>query len=180
MKEKVSALLDGALDEHASSRMLESLKRDGGLRREWENYCLIGDVLRDEPLLPSDFASKVMLCLEDEPTVLAPVRREVGGTWARHLMPLAASVMGVAAVGWVAMMLSSSGSENTQVARAKVPAAVVASADESRIARVVSSPSEPSEREYLFAHQAMAPSAAMPGVALYVRTVSDSSAAGQR
>ncbi len=180
MKEKVSALLDGALDEHASSRMLESLKRDGGLRREWENYCLIGDVLRDEPLLSSDFASNVMLCLDDEPTVLAPAKREAGGGWARHLMPVAASVMGVAAVGWVAMMLSGAGADSIQVARAKVPAAVVASANEPRIARVASSPAEPSEREYLFAHQAMAPSAAMPGVALYVRTVSDSSAAGQR
>ncbi|HRH71530.1 MAG TPA: sigma-E factor negative regulatory protein, partial [Zoogloea sp.] len=49
MKEKVSALLDGALDEAASVRMLDSLKRDAGLRREWERYSLIGDVLRDEP-----------------------------------------------------------------------------------------------------------------------------------
>lgn len=65
MKEKVSALLDGALDDDASSRMLESLKRDGALRRNWENYCLIGDVLRDEDVLSSDFTSKVMLCLED-------------------------------------------------------------------------------------------------------------------
>ena len=40
MKEKVSALLDGALDDEASSRMFESLKRDGALRREWENFCL--------------------------------------------------------------------------------------------------------------------------------------------
>ena len=180
MKEKVSALLDGALDEHASSRMLESLKRDGGLRREWENYCLIGDVLRDEQVLSSDFTSKVMLCLEDEPTVLAPASREVGGGWIRHFLPIAASVMGVAAVGWVAMVLNGSGPEGIQLARAKVPAAVVAGADESRIARVAVASAEPSEREYLFAHQAMAPSAAMPGVALYVRTVSDSSAAGQR
>ena len=42
MKEKVSALLDGALEEQASSRMLESLKRDGALRQKWESYCQIG------------------------------------------------------------------------------------------------------------------------------------------
>ena len=181
MKEKVSALLDGALDDNASSRMLESLKRDGALRRNWENYCLIGDVLRDEDVLSSDFTSKVMLCLEDEPTVLAPVRRDVGNNWVRHLMPIAASVMGVAAVGWVAMTLNVSGQDAIQVAAIKAPALVVAAQESAGVrAAAVSTSVEPSEREYLFAHQAMAPSAAMPGVALYVRTVSDARAAGER
>jgi len=180
MKEKVSALLDGALDDNASSRMLESLKRDGALRRDWENYCLIGDVLRDEAALSSDFTSKVMLCLEDEPTVLAPVRREVGSSWVRHLMPIAASVMGVAAVGWVAMTLNGPGQDPLQVAATKAPALVVAQESARVRAAAVSASVEPSEREYLFAHQAMAPSAAMPGVALYVRTVSDARAAGER
>ena len=32
MKERVSALLDDALDEEASSRLFESIKRDAGLR----------------------------------------------------------------------------------------------------------------------------------------------------
>ncbi len=114
MKENVSALLDGALDEMASSRMLESLKRDGGLRRDWEKYCLIGDVLRDEEVLSSDFTMKVMQSLADEPTVLAPVHNDVGEAWVRHLMPIAASVMGVAAVGWVAMVLN--GSDRIQCA----------------------------------------------------------------
>ncbi|TYC62043.1 anti-sigma 24 factor [Zoogloea oleivorans] len=180
MKEKVSALLDGALEEQVSSRMLESLKRDGALRQKWESYCLIGDVLRDEQVLSSDFTSKVMLCLEDEPTVLAPVKREASGGWVRHFMPIAASVMGVAAVGWVAMALNGADPQNLLVARAKTPAVAVAAVDPSRIARVAAVSAEPSEREYLFAHQAMAPSAAMPGVALYVRTVSDSRVAGER
>ena len=66
MKEKVSALLDGALDEAASVRMLDSLRRDGGLRREWDHYSLIGDVLRDEPVMSADFTSRLMLRLDDE------------------------------------------------------------------------------------------------------------------
>jgi sigma-E factor negative regulatory protein RseA len=74
MKERVSALLDGALDEEASSRLFESIKRDAGLRRDWESYCLIGDVLREDTL-STDFTSKVMASLSDEVTVLAPVRR---------------------------------------------------------------------------------------------------------
>lgn len=181
MKEKVSALLDGALDDEASSRLFESLRRDGALRRDWEDYCLIGDVLRDENGLSSDFTRKVMRCIDDEPTVLAPARREVGGGLVRHLMPIAASFMGVAAVGWVAMSLNGGGEPVERLAAAKVQAPVaLVSAPAESVARPQGATGEPSEREYLFAHQAMAPSAAMPGVALYVRTVSDSRVAGQR
>ncbi len=177
MKEKVSALLDGALDEAASARMLDSLKRDGGLRREWDHYSLIGDVLRDEPVMSADFTSRLMLRLDDEPTVLAPARVETRSGWARHFMPIAASVMGVAAVGWVAMTLNSPGPASAPLAALKKPVPAVAVADASKSARLVAA--EPSEREYLIAHQAMAPSAAMPGVALYVRSVSDTRVAGE-
>lgn len=181
MKEKVSALLDGALDDEASSRMFESLKRDGALRREWENFCLIGDVLRDDNGLSPDFARNVMRCIEDEPAIVAPHRREVGSGLARRLMPIAASVMGVAAVGWVAVTLNGGSPAVERVAAAKslAPVALVSAPAVDPAAKATSA-AESSEREYLFAHQAMAPSAAMPGVALYVRTVSDSRAAGQR
>ena len=175
MKERVSALLDDALDEEASSRLFESIKRDAGLRRDWESYCLIGDVLREDTPLSTDFTSKVMASLSDEVTVLAPVRRESTG-WARQVMPIAASVMGVAAVGWVAMTLNGPGPEVQRVASAKPP--VVASA--APVERGVPVSAESSEREYLFAHQAMAPAAGMPGVAHYVRTVSDTRVAGER
>ena len=116
MKERVSALLDDALDEEASSRLFESIKRDAGLRRDWESYCLIGDVLREDTPLSTDFTSKVMANLSDEVTVLAPVRRESAG-WAHKLMPIAASVMGVAAVAWVAMTLNGPGAEVQRLAR---------------------------------------------------------------
>jgi len=175
MKDRVSALLDGALDDEASSRLFESIKRDAGLRQDWESYCLIGDVLRDDSPLSADFTSKVMAGLSDEVTVLAPVRRESGG-WARKLMPIAASVMGVAAVAWVAMTLNGPGAEVQRLARSSPPA-VVSVAPVERSALV---PAESSEREYLFAHQAMAPAAGMPGVAHYVRTVSDTRVAGER
>ena len=35
MKERVSALLDGALDDDASARVFESIKRDAGLCEDW-------------------------------------------------------------------------------------------------------------------------------------------------
>lgn len=181
MKEKVSALLDGALDEAASARMLDSLKRDGGLRQEWERYSLIGDVLRDDPVLSADFTSKLMRKLDAEPTVLAPAVIAPRAGWVGHFMPIAASVMGVAAVGWVAMTLNSPGAATAPLAALKKPVPAVAVADAATSARLAAAAAaEPSEREYLIAHQAMAPSAAMPGVALYVRSVSDTRAAGER
>lgn len=182
MKERVSALLDGALDEDASARMLDSLKRDGALRRDWENYCLIGDVLRGDEPIALDITRDVMRMLEDEPVVLAPVvRRAGGGGLMRHLMPIAASVMGFAAVGWVAGTLNLGGAVNWRTAsagKASVVASARASVPRSALALPVSV--DTSEREYLFAHQSLAPSAAMPGVALYVRTVADAPASGQR
>ena len=174
MKERVSALLDGALDDDASARVFESIKRDAGVCEDWERYCLIGDVLRDESSLSAGFTDKVMASLDGEPTVLAPVRRE-RSAWAARLMPIAASVMGVAAVGWVALTLNGPAPEVQRLASAR-PAAVAAAPVE----RVALAPAEASEREYLFAHQAMAPAAGMPGVAHYVRTVSDTRVAGER
>ena len=104
MKERVSALLDGALDDDASPRLFESIKRDAGLRRGLGSYCLIGDVLRDENGLSADFTRQG----DGEPlTASRRCWRRSGGSVSsglvRHLMPIAASVMGVAAVGWVAM-----------------------------------------------------------------------------
>lgn len=181
MKERVSALLDGALDEDSAARMLDHLKRDGALRRDWEHFCLVGDALRGDEPLALDVTRSVMLRLEDEPTVLAPVARREKAGFARHLMPLAASVMGVAAVGWVAGMFNG-GSDALRFAKVNKPAALVASAPATAPGRSLVLPAsiENSDREYLFAHQSLAPSAAMPGVALYVRTVAETGVPGQR
>jgi sigma-E factor negative regulatory protein RseA len=186
MNEKVSALLDGALDDLAATRMLDTLKRDGALRQEWDSYCLIGDALRDEPQLSTDFTASLMARLEDEPVILAPVHArerqaqpavEEQTSWFRHLMPVAASVMGVAVVGWAAMTFNQQGRDaGQQMAARQAPLASQAR----NLTLASASAAETSEREYLFAHQAMAPSAAMPGAAQYVRTVADVRVAGQR
>ncbi len=188
MNEKVSALLDGALDDLAATRMLDTLKRDGALRQEWDSYCLIGDALRDEPQLSTDFTASLMARLEDEPVILAPVHArerqaqpavEEQTSWFRHLMPVAASVMGVAVVGWAAMAFNQHGRDaGLQMAARQAPVQNLAQARSFTLASA--SAAEPTESEYLFAHQAMAPSAAMPGAAQYVRTVADVRVAGQR
>jgi len=181
MKERVSALLDGALDEESTVRMLDHLKRDGALRRDWEHFCLVGDALRGDEPLALDVTRSVMLRLEDEPTVLAPAVRREGSGFFRHLMPLAASLMGVAAVGWVAGMFSGGG-DALHFAKVNKSPALMASVTPATSGQSLVMPTsvENSNREYLFAHQSLAPSAAMPGVALYVRTVADTAMPGQR
>ena len=95
MKDKVSALLDGDLDEQATRVVFDGLRRDPDLRRDWEAYCLIGDVLRGDRDGSDDFVARVMANLDSEPTVLAPRAAPESMTRQRmwqSLMPIAASV----------------------------------------------------------------------------------------
>ncbi|AUL99745.1 anti-sigma 24 factor [Rhodocyclaceae bacterium] len=171
MKDKLSALLDGSLDEQCTAAVLDALKRDPAARRDWDTWCLIGDVLRGEHSAPRDFVSRVMAEIEHEPVLFAPAAmadsRATRSIW-RSVMPLAASLMGVAAVGWVAHTLSTqdskAGTLTASAAVAKPP--VVASAGREAV-------SEPDpHRQYVFVHQAMS-GGPLSGAVHYVRTVSE-------
>jgi len=105
MKEQISALIDGALDEEEGSSALDALGRSASLREDWRRYCLIGDCLRGEAASPRDLSSAVMVRLNDGPTVLAPAALQAPGSLSRIQRPLAmaAAVMGVALVAWAAL-----------------------------------------------------------------------------
>ncbi|MDR1064723.1 MAG: sigma-E factor negative regulatory protein [Azoarcus sp.] len=170
MREKLSAMLDGDVDEATARALFTRLKRDAAFRDEWDAYCLAGDVIRGgaQPEM-SGFAARVMSRLEAEPTVLAPRRKE-GGIERRSLrhclLPVAASVMGVLAVGGVVVALS--GGETApavQVAASPPPdgAGIAASA--------VHRAADGARRDYLVAHQTMA-GGPMPAAVQYIRTIS--------
>ena len=174
MKDKVSALLDGDLDEQVSRAVFDGLRRDPGLRRDWEAYCLIGDVLRGDRDGSDDFVARVMANLDAEPTVLAP--RVAPESIARQrmwqsLMPIAASVMGVAAVGLVAATLYQQEAPAPQLAAA-APTVKVVSASAS-IRPVAQPGSDDAMREYVFAHQGLSRGGPLPAGVQYVRTVAD-------
>lgn len=178
MKDGMSAFFDGDLDPHASAQLLDSLRRDPRLAAKWDEYCLIGDALRGECAGSSDFTARVMAGLEDEPVVLAPVHvRSAGrGGLARSLLPIAASVMGVLAVGWVAHTLSSQPSGGVSMAGlggARVETVAL------RPQPVASAVSGDGHREYVFVHQAMNGGGPLPGAIQYVRTVSASQGEGR-
>ncbi len=65
-KEKLSALMDGELVDKA---LIQELEQDQESRDAWQNYHLIGDVMRGEaPAKPEwNIAESVALALEDEP-----------------------------------------------------------------------------------------------------------------
>ncbi|NMF89338.1 sigma-E factor negative regulatory protein [Aromatoleum petrolei] len=177
MKDRLSALLDGDLDEQSAHPVFESMRRDRALRTDWEAYCLIGDVLRGDRDGNAGFVGRVMANIDEEPTLLAPSRHAAaeGGRLWRSLMPLAASVMGVAAVGWVAHTLYSDQAQPSvgQIAVAQSSTAVAAHAAVRPVAVSPSPVAVDPTREYVFVHQAMSGGGPISGVIQHVRTVSD-------
>jgi sigma-E factor negative regulatory protein RseA len=77
-KQQLSEYID---DLPLSDRMLEQLANSGELKRTFEHYHLIGNVMRDELPVQLDlgFADKVAAAIELEPTIIAP-KAKVGGT----------------------------------------------------------------------------------------------------
>jgi len=65
-KEQLSALMDG---ESVDQALLAELSHDAESQKSWQNYHLIGDVMRGESPASAewDIAGKVALALEDEP-----------------------------------------------------------------------------------------------------------------
>ncbi|HZV53814.1 MAG TPA: RseA family anti-sigma factor [Rhodocyclaceae bacterium] len=162
MTKELSALLDGELETHEVPTMWRTMKADASLRDTWRDYQLIRDVLRREGKLAEDITPGVMGRLRDEPVVLAPSPRRQSD-WHGSLLALAASVTGIAVVGWLALAQQPSSREQSAMARAVVqppPAALAATR------------AMPEYREYLLAHQANAPGLHLQGGAQHIRTVS--------
>jgi sigma-E factor negative regulatory protein RseA len=157
MNEKISALMDGELQDAEMDRSLGRLKSDADLRRAWDTYHLIGDTLRGH--ISPGLAARVSQRLVAEPTVLAPARRERRA--AQMALSAAAGVAGVAMVAWLA--LPALQPEPQQLAVSAPPAMSAASAP----------PAAAGAEGYLLAHQRFSHTSAMQGVAPYARTVAD-------
>lgn len=172
--DKISALMDGELDERQVREELARLKLQHELRESWDTYHLISDALRGGALLSANLKRRVSERLAQEPTVLAP-RRSVVRRTATYALSAAASISAVALVGWLAISISTINTE-PEIARAPTPA-VVLPAPAPQMASV---PNEGNMNEYLLAHQGFSPSTAIQGVAPYIRSVSVSQPAKNR
>lgn len=197
MKDQISALLDGELDDAEAGRLIGRLKSEPELRRTWDDYHRVGDALRGH--LAPDLSARVAARLAAEPAVL--LRRSGGPSThpvGRLALSAAASLAAVALVVWMALPMRGPFSQTAQVDpaaqqpyRNAVPETPLASG-----ARVASTGQAASGAiseldaahadarthadalaalgmgNYLLAHQRFSPSSAMQGVAPYARTVS--------
>lgn len=159
MKDRISAVMDGELDDRAAAEVIDALGRDDEALQAWRAYHLIGDALRDSRMLSAGVARRVAQQLAAEPTVLAPRRVPAPGrTW----YALAAGVAAVALVGWMAF------------APQQAPVAPVAQQAPARAAQMPQQVPLPSGTDdYLLAHQQFSPRVSLQGMAPYVRTVSE-------
>jgi len=163
MKSDISALLDNELESTEASRVMDALRRDKALQEAWGSYHLIGDVLRLSPDYSPNIAERVMARLEAEPVQLVPSAQK-NRPPLRFALPLAAAVMGMAAVGWVALSMD-----------APTTAELASISRQAKVMEVAATDKAPSGalKEYLVAHQAHSSGGGIQGVASYVRTVSD-------
>ena len=169
--DKISAFMDGEIEGVEAAGQIARLKEDARLRATWDTYHVIGDSLRGEQLgLSRDFTANFSARLADEPTVLAPRSRGLLQSGVRRFaLPVAASVGGVALVGWLAVFNNPFAPQAEKLA-VKSPATMEA---KTQVANG-------EVNDYLLAHQQFSSSTTLQGVASYVRTVSGQGAEEKR
>ena len=180
MKEKISALMDGELEGGAAEELIDELRRGGEPFEAWRIYHVAGDAMRDTRLLSEGFAVRLAQRLAEEPTVLAPRRMErKPRSWMTMPAAIAASVAGVALVGWLAFAPQQPTQQaGAPLAQAPAPAALPRTAKADKKPARIPLPS--ATPDYLLAHQGFSPRVSLQGMAPYARTVSDEAIEGSK
>lgn len=107
MNKQISALIDDDIALEEVSHLIS----DPQVIEAWNQYHLIGDVMRGAPSLRSDFKSDFMQKLESEVTILVPnVGLEGHSTHGSSMhffsvWPIAASIVAVGVLGWIMLQL---------------------------------------------------------------------------
>lgn len=171
---ELSALFDGEAAEHAVDPLIKAAVREPALRETWQLYALIGDQLRAEGGGAPDMTASVMARIGAEPVVLAP--RRLPARQQHPFMALAASLAGVAVVGWLAL------SDGAQTPPSAAQMAAVPPAptfvQPVVVAQAVAQAAVPGQgqagdmSEYLLAHHTQAASFRLGDSTEHVRTVS--------
>lgn len=161
MTQEISSLMDGELESHEAERAIRSCCASGEAAKKWQEYHLIGDVLRGGKPHPTGTADRVRLALEAEPAIIARPKRLHETVFGRVALAAAASVATIGVVGWIG---SQGGASAPAGIVAKNPVAVQPVAHQPKAA--------PAPEEYLTAHRQI------PSPDLY-RTVNQKSAPKQ-
>src|SRR5262245_25269967 len=164
MKDRISALMDGELDDKSAAAAIEALGRDREAAQTWRTYQLISDSMRESRLLSAGFGARLSERLAAEPTVFAPHAMQAESRrW--YALSAAASLAAVALVGWLALA--------PQPQAPIAPVAQSGPASAPLEAKPVLVPMPTAANDYLLAHQGFSPRLSLQGMAPYVRTVSE-------
>jgi sigma-E factor negative regulatory protein RseA len=162
MKDRISQLMDGELDERSAADTIKACGQGAEALETWRTYHLISDAMRDSRVLSAGFSLRIAQRLEAEPTVLAPQRRRAESrTW--FAASAAASFAAVGLVGWLAFA--------PQPVNAPTPVAQAPVVRPQEALALVPPPS--ATNDYLLAHQGFSPRVSFQGMAPYVRSVSE-------
>jgi sigma-E factor negative regulatory protein RseA len=165
MKDRLSALMDGELDDKSAAELIEALGRDREAVETWRTYQLISDAMRQSRLLSEGFTARLAERLAAEPAVLAPrALKPEPRRW--YALSAAASLAAVALVGWLAF------APQPQVGPAPVSQAPLAQAKSPEASPPIV-PLPTAANDYLLAHQGFSPRVSLQGMAPYVRTVAE-------
>jgi sigma-E factor negative regulatory protein RseA len=154
MKERISELMDGELDDQAAGELIRRLGSEPEALDTWRVYHLISDAMRENQPLPASLPRA------------APQRRWVA-------LPLAASLAAVSLVGWLAFAPQQESPPVVAEAPASAPAAQAKAAP-------LAVPLPSATSDYLLAHQSFSPRVSFQGMAPYVRSVSDEAQGARR
>ncbi|HET7198467.1 MAG TPA: sigma-E factor negative regulatory protein [Burkholderiales bacterium] len=170
MKDRISQLMDGELGGQDTDAALRALRGEGEALDAWRVYHLISDAVRETPLLSAGFAARFSERLAAEPTVLAPSRFPPRP---RLALAAAASLAGVALVGWLAFAPQRQPGAANPAAKSPAQSPALAAAAPKVPVVAVTTVLPRAANDYLLAHQGFSPRVYLQGMAPYVRTVSE-------
>ena len=150
--------MDGELTAEETELLLGMLKQHPEARKDWQDFHLIGDALRQPDFVHKDISASIFERLKNEPTVLAPhSKRESKASY--FAMSAVASIMAITFLAWLSVQIDVV-PLHQQALQAKIDT------------RQANLPVNEKINDYLLAHQEFSPSTDMRGAASYIRTVS--------
>lgn len=100
MREEISMLMDGEVDDEEASFLVSRMKAQE--EDDWLYYHLIGEAIRDPENFRADIKMDCSAAIHAEPVVLAPYKSHAHRVKV-YAMSAAASFAAVALVGWIAL-----------------------------------------------------------------------------
>lgn len=101
MTQEISSLMDGELETPQAEHAIGSCCASREAQDKWQQYHLIGEVLRGDKPHPTRTAQRVCEALAAEPAIIARPRRVPESTFGRIALAAAASVATIGVVGWI-------------------------------------------------------------------------------